>query len=100
LFTVENATFCKLNIGDLNMTKTVTKTTQVLNAFVSGQELTAKQMASRFGVQNPTATVSNIRRLGYAIYGNRTATGGTKYRLGTPSRRVIAAGYAALGRNA
>ena len=82
------------------MTKTVTKTTQVLNAFVSGQELTAKQMASRFGVQNPTATVSNIRRLGYAIYGNRTATGGTKYRLGTPSRRVIAAGYAALGRNA
>ena len=45
--------------------------------------------------------MSELRREGYAIYNNRhtDSQGRTtmKYRIGTPSRKVVAAGYAALG---
>ena len=35
-------------------------------------------------------------RGGYAIYANPTKTGVTRYRLGTPTKAVVAAGYRAL----
>jgi hypothetical protein len=80
---------------------TATKMDRVLAALKEGEELTAKQISARFKAGNPTALVSDLRRKGYAIYANkRTNKGGetrTFYRLGTPSRRVVAAGYAALG---
>jgi hypothetical protein len=79
---------------------TVTKQTRLLEAFQAGEQLTAKQISARFEIANPTATVSDIRDMGYAIYANRrTNSRGdtyTKYRLGTPSRRVVAAGIKAL----
>ncbi len=78
-----------------------TKQSRVLEALQSGEQLTAKQIGARFGVKNPTATISNIRLSGFAVYANQhTDTKGrvsTKYRLGTPSRAVIAAGFRALG---
>ena len=79
---------------------TVTKQARLLEAFQNGEELTAKQIAARFGIANPTATVSDLRFAGFSVYANQsTDTKGrvsTKYRLGTPSRAVIAAGYRAL----
>ena len=79
---------------------TVTKQARLLEAFRNGEELTAKQIAARFGIANPTATVSDLRFAGFSVYANQsTDTKGrvsTKYRLGTPSRAVIAAGYRAL----
>lgn len=80
---------------------TETKTQRLVEALKSGEELTAKQIAARFGIANPTATVSDLRlRHGYAVYANRkTDTKGrvsTKYRIGNPSRAVVAAGYRAL----
>jgi predicted ArsR family transcriptional regulator len=79
---------------------TESKQSRVLEALRKGEELTAKQIASRFGVKNPTATVSDLRFAGFAIYANQHKdTKGrvtTKYRLGNPSRAVIAAGYRAL----
>ena len=79
---------------------TETKQTRVLMALQSGEELTAKQITARFGVANPTATISDIRFAGYAVYANKhTDTKGrvtTKYRLGTPSRELVAAGYRAM----
>jgi predicted ArsR family transcriptional regulator len=78
----------------------VTKQTRVLEALQSGEELTAKQISARFGIKNPTATISNIRLSGFAVYANKRTNklGGTytKYRLGTPSREVVAAGYKAM----
>jgi len=79
----------------------VTKQTALLKALQNGEQLTAKQITSRFGIANPTATVSDLRiRGGFAVYANkRTNKRGetfTKYRLGTPSRAVVAAGYKAL----
>lgn len=80
-----------------------TKQARLLQALKSGEELTAKQISARFGVKNPTATISDLRYMGYAIYANQHKdTKGrvtTKYELGAPSRRVVAAGYRAL-RNA
>lgn len=81
-------------------TMTSTKQTRVLEALQSGEQLTAKEIGARFGVANPTATISNIRFAGYAVYGNPTVgTNGrmtTKYRLGKPSRELVAAGYRAM----
>lgn len=79
----------------------VTKTNRLLEALRNGEELTAKQITARFGIANPTATVSDLRlRNGFAVYGNqrRNSRGQmtTKYRLGNPSRSVVAAGYRAL----
>ena len=79
---------------------TLTKQARVLEALQSGQALTAKQIGARFGVKNPTATISDIRHSGFAIYANKhTDTKGrvtTKYRLGVPSRALVAAGYKAM----
>lgn len=79
---------------------TSTKQTRLLEAFQNGEQLTAAQIKQRFGIANPTATVSDLRYSGFAIYANkRTNKRGetfTKYRLGTPSREIVAAGYRAL----
>ena len=81
----------------------MSKMDRVLNVLSTGEELTAKQIQSRFGVRNARATVSALRMKGYPIYANtRTDTKGrskTKYRLGAPSKAVIAAGYKALAAN-
>ena len=62
--------------------------------------LTANQMAAKFDVKNPSATVNDLRKEGHAIYLNsRINTNGEKvsfYRLGTPTKRMVAAGIMAL----
>jgi len=79
---------------------TLTKQARVLEALKDGQKLTAKQISARFGVKNPTATVSDLRYSGFAVYANQHKDSKgrvtTKYELGRPSRRVVAAGYKAL----
>jgi transcription initiation factor IIE alpha subunit len=83
------------------MEKYMTKIAKVLEAFENGEELTGKQIVARFGVANYRAVVHTLRNEGYAIYLNkRTDTKGRvkmKYRLGKPTRAVVAAGIAALG---
>jgi predicted ArsR family transcriptional regulator len=78
----------------------MTKSSKLLTALQAGEKLTAAQIAARFGIKNPRATVSDLRFQGYAIYANQHKdTKGrqtTKYRLGTPSKRIIAAGYKAM----
>lgn len=74
----------------------MTKSERLVEALSKGEQLTAKQIKARFGIANPTATVSDLRlRGGFAVYANEHK-GNTKYRLGTPSRAVVAAGYRAL----
>ena len=62
--------------------------------------LTANKMQSVFGVANPSATVNELRNEGHAIYLNtRINSNGEKvsfYRLGTPTKRIVAAGIAAV----
>ena len=77
-----------------------TKTGRLLTALQNGEALTEGQIRVRFGLKNPRASVSDIRFSGYAVYANQHKdTKGrvtTKYRIGRPSRAVVAAGYRAL----
>lgn len=79
----------------------MTNMNRVLEALQSGEEMTGKQIAARFGVRNPRATIHALRLEGFPIYLNkRKDTKGRvthKYRLGKASRAVVAAGYKALG---
>ncbi len=64
--------------------------------------LTATKMQSMFGAANPSAVVDDLRKDGYAIYLNTRVVNGEKvsfYRLGTPTKRMIAAGIIALRKN-
>lgn len=70
-------------------------------AFFEGRSMSAKQISAQFGIASPSRVVSALRMEdGLPIYNNRHVdTKGrvvNKYRLGTPSRKVIAAGYRAL----
>ena len=62
--------------------------------------LTANKMQAVFGVANPSATINELRNEGHAIYLNsRINSNGEKvsfYRLGTPTKRIVAAGIAAV----
>jgi hypothetical protein len=79
---------------------TKTKTQRFLAGLQTGRDFTEGQIRSQFGIANPSATASALRFQGHAVYANRvTLSNGTKavtYRLGTPSRAVVAAGYRAL----
>ena len=73
---------------------------KVIAGLKTGVALTAKQIEARFGVGNARSTVSALRMKGFAIYCNESVdTKGrvkNKYRLGAPTRAVVAAGYRAL----
>ena len=77
-----------------------TKTSKVFNALINGERISPSQARKRFGVENLSAEVSRIRQSGYAVYANSRVAGNgvrvTEYRLGTPSRKLIAAGYKAM----
>ncbi len=80
---------------------TTTQASKVATALSNGAELTAKQISSRYGVGNVRAVISQLRSEGYSIYLNKRVSsydGETysKYRLGSPTRATVAAGYAAL----
>jgi len=86
--------------GHMTTTTFVSKETKVLTALQGGAELTSKQIAARFGAGNPQAVIQSLRFKGYPIYLNTHSDSKgrvtNKYRLGTASREVIAAGYQAL----
>lgn len=76
------------------------KTFKLFTALHSGETMSARQASRRFGIKNISAEVSRIRQGGFAVYADRCRAGNgvtvTEYRLGTPSRRLVAAGYKAL----
>ena len=79
----------------------MTQKDKLRKAFFNGAELTSKQIRAQFKIASPTKVVSSLRlEDGLPIYANKhTDTKGretTKFRLGTPSRAVIAAGYRAM----
>ena len=82
-------------------TAILTKKAAVLEALKNNEAgVTAAQLEAWLHIGNVRATVSDLRFEGYAIYANRkTDTKGrtkTFYRLGRPSRAIVAAGYRAM----
>ena len=83
------------------MSKKTTQAAKVAAALVNGAELTAKQISARYGVKNVRAVVTKLRNEGYPIYLNKKVSSFdgkvySKYRLGTATKAVVAAGYQAL----
>ena len=79
-----------------NMARTkLSKTEKVRNLFTKGNSVTWKSLRNTFDLKSPAAMVGKLRNEGMMIYENRTSTG-VSYRVGTPSKAVIAAGQTAL----
>jgi len=78
-----------------------TKQGKLFKALVLDKEtLSESAIAHRFGIKNPTATISVIRSRGYAIYANSRKAGNgvtvTEYQHGEASRKMVAAAYKAM----
>ena len=83
-----------------NVKTKMTKQARVLTALKTGEALTSNAIKNRFGAGNPQAVIQALRFAGNPIYLNevksKTGRKSLKYRLGTPSKAVIAAGYRAM----
>ena len=78
--------------GDNDMgRRAYTKTEKVRNLFNTGVSVTWKQLRNKFDLTSPAAMVGKLRNEGMMIYENRTSAG-VSYRVGTPSKAIIAAG--------
>ncbi len=79
----------------------MTKTNKLLKSLQDGNQFTAAQIQRKFGIRNPTASIDTLRLDGYSIYLNeRKASKNTvvkTYRLGTPSRRMVAQAFEIYG---
>lgn len=66
--------------------------------------LTVAQARARFGITNVSARIEELRAEGHCIYTNKkTLEDGrriTYYKLGKPTKKMIAAAHAALGSEA
>ncbi len=88
----------KLNLKRFDLE---TKQGKLFKALVLDREvLSESTIAHRFGIKNPSATVSNIRQRGYAIYANTRKAGNgvmvTEYKYGEASRKMVALAYRAM----
>jgi len=75
--------------------KTLSKRVKVLNLLSKGESVTWKTLRNRFDLVSPRALVDTLRSEGNMIYVNKTAKG-TSYRIGEPTKAIIAAGIKKL----
>ena len=68
----------------------------ILNFLNKGHRLTERQ-AQSWGITNLSARVAELRAQGHSIYTNTRKSVGSFYKLGKPSRSMIAASYAIAG---
>lgn len=74
----------------------MTQNERIIQYLSTGRNLTAEQARSRFGVRNLRARVNDLRNNGFCVYTNRDGSG-VSYRMGTPSRAIVAAAYRMAG---
>jgi predicted ArsR family transcriptional regulator len=75
---------------------------RLVTAFNSGYDFTTNQIANRLNVSDSRARflITELRQDGYAIYKNNKTINGVStpvYRLGTPSRAMVAAAARLVG---
>jgi len=63
----------------------MTMTQKLATAFQTGQTIDADTITRKFGLKNPREAVRQLRSQGYCIYTNANG-----YRLGTPTKRMVA----------
>ena len=71
--------------------KKLTKKQKVLNLLAKGQPVTWGSLRTRFDLTSPRAMIDQLRTEGHMVYINQTSNG-TSYRLGTPTKAILAAG--------
>ena len=76
-------------------------TAKLARHLLKGNQVTTAEIEGKFGFADGHSAVRDLRKQGYAVYGNKkTLWDGsvtTKYRIGTPSRAMVAAAYATVG---
>jgi len=75
--------------------KSLSKKQKVLNLLSKGDNVAWTTIQSRFDLESPRSMIDTLRAEGYMIYGNRV-NGKKYYRMGTPTRAIVAAGIKAL----
>ena len=84
--------FLKTLKGDKVMANAkLSKTAKLRNLFAKGADVSWKQMRNTYDLKSPAAMVGKLRNEGMMIYENRGSKG-VSYRVGTPSKAIIAAG--------
>ena len=84
------------NKGDEVMARAkLSKTEKVRNLFAKGNDVSWKQLRNTYDLKSQAAMVGKLRNEGMMIYENRTSKG-VSYRVGTPSKAIIAAGINAV----
>ena len=73
----------------------LSKKEQVLNLLTKGNNVAWQTLRDRFDLESPRAMIDTLRAEGQMIYGNKIGNK-TYYRIGTPTRAIIAAGINAL----
>jgi predicted ArsR family transcriptional regulator len=75
---------------------------RILKVLKSGRQFTPSQLAGLAGTTEDSVRprISELRAEGFAIYTNSTKNGKTAYRMGTPSRKMVAAAYQLHGSDA
>lgn len=82
----------------------MSKHSNLLNHLQSGHQVTAKQITGTFGLKNAGRAVHYLRSQGHCVYSNKVTlsdgTDATKYRIGKPSRSMIAIANSVMGASA
>ena len=73
----------------------LSKTAKIRNLFAKGNAVTWKSLRTTFDLRSPASMVGKLRNEGMMIYENR-GSNGVSYRVGTPSKAIIAAGINAV----
>src|SRR5210317_1766047 len=73
----------------------LSKRAKVLNLLSKGASVSWKTLRTRFDLTSPRALIDTLRSEGNMIYINKTAQG-TSYRMGKPTKAIIAAGIQKL----
>ena len=71
--------------------RALSKKQKVLNLLSSGKAVTWQTLRNKFDLTSPRAMVDQLRTEGHMVYINQTSNG-TSYRLGTPTKAILAAG--------
>ena len=69
----------------------LSKKAKIRNLFNTVADVTWKTLRNKFDLKSPAAMVGKLRNEGMMIYENRSSKG-VSYRVGTPSKAIIAAG--------
>tara|TARA_Y100001951_G_C11060797_1_gene140721 strand:- start:175 stop:438 length:264 start_codon:yes stop_codon:yes gene_type:complete len=75
--------------------KKIANSTKFLNAMLRGNSVSWTDAQKKYNLRSPRSVVNKLREDGHCVYINKSKTG-TSYRIGNPSKALIAAGFAAL----